>query len=474
LSNVEIRFKPLPEQKMFIENKARFKVYGGGFGSGKTIVGAWHALMLSLWYPRNFGLVGRSSYPELRDTTRRELLNLPIYVDNEEVPLVESPLVKSFNKSENHLVFANGSEIVFRSLDDAFGKIKSLNLGWFWVDETTEIAEEVWLGLEGRLRRAKVPHVGLGTTNPEGHDWVWKRFIASAQKVDRIPNANPTIPEKIRAYSDNSFLLTAYSSDNKYLPKDYVPNLVARYPDEWVKRYIYGSFDTFSGLIYSMYRDDEPHLFDPMKVEIKDDWYRFVALDWGYRNPTAIYWFAVDYDGNVFIYDEYYSGGKIVSEVAEIIKAKSNGQKIQQYLIDPSTKNRTALNGLSIMDEFADCGLFFNPANNDVRAGINRMQEYLKVQSNGFPKMRISKRCVELRNELQLYRWKDLKAGATQDAPEKPVKKDDHAVDAVRYGVSFLYDTPVKASKKETILDKLWKVARSQREEDEAVDWMAS
>ena len=219
-----------------------------------------------------------------------------------------------------------------------------------------------------------------------------------------------------------------------------------------------------------MYRDEEPFLYDPRNVEIKDDWYKFIALDWGYRNPTAIVWIAVDYEGNAWLYDEYYSGGKVVSEVAEIIKAKSNGQKIQQYLIDPSTKNRTAINGLSIMDEFADAGLFFNPANNDVRAGINRMQEFLKPQ-NGYPKLRVNKNCVEWRKEVQLYRWKDLKAGATQDAPEKPIKKDDHLMDATRYAVSFLYETPVKASKKESILEKVWALARNKETAD--YHWMA-
>ncbi len=472
--NVELKFTPLKEQRLFIENKARFKIYGGGFGSGKTIAGAWHAFFLSMWYPKNFGLVGRMSYPELRDTTRREMLNLPIYIDGKEYPLVESPLIKSFNKSENHLVFANGSEIVFRSLDDAFHKIKSLNLGWFWIDEATEANEEIWLGLEGRLRRRGVPHVGLGTTNPEGHDYIWKRFIASATDITRIPSGKEGVPEKLRAYGNNSFLVTAYSSDNIHLPKDYVPNLVARYPDEWVKRYVYGSFDTFSGLIYSMYRDEEPFLYDPAKQQIQSDWYKFIALDWGYRNPTAIVWGAVDYDGNLWIYDEYYSGGKTVSEVAEIIKAKNNGKIIQQYLIDPSTRNRSGVTGRSIIDEFADAGIYFNPANNDVRAGINRTQEYLKVGERGLPKMRVNKHCTNWRTEVQLYRWKDLKAGATQDAPEKPTKKDDHLMDATRYLVCYLYDTPIKSAKKETVLDRVWKLARAQREGTNEDHWMAA
>ena len=470
--NGDFALKPMPSQKLFIENPARFKIFAGGFGSAKTITGAMASVLISLWYPKNFGLVGRSTYPELRDTTRRELLQLPIIWDGKEYPLVESPLAKSFNKAEGHLVFINGSEIVFRSLDDAFHKIKSLNLGWFWIDETTEVAEEVWMGLEGRLRRKGVPHVGFGTTNPEGHDWVWKRFIASAERIERIPSGKKDVPEKIRAWGKNTFLMSSYSSDNVHLPKDYVPNLVARYPDEWVKRYVYGSFDTFSGLIYANYRDDEPFLYDPRNVTIEPGWNRFVALDWGYRNPTAIVWGAVDFDGNLYIYDEYYAGGKVVSEVAEIIKAKSGNANIRQYLIDPSTRNNNGNGGRSILEEFAECGLYFNLAKNEVRAGINRVQEYLKIGANGYPKLRVNRHCENWRREIQTYKWKDLKANATQDAPEKPVKKDDHLMDATKYLVAYLYDTPMKSTQRETTLDRVWKMARTQSLTAE-YDWMA-
>ena len=451
---IEIRFDPLPKQKQFLETNKRFPLYAGGFGSGKTIAGAWKSFYLSMWFPRNYGLVGRMSYSQLHDTTQRELLNLPIIEDGIEVPLVESSLVKSFNKADNHLVFRNGSEILFRSLDDAFGKIKSLNLGWFWVDELTEANDEIWLGLVGRLRRQGVPHVGFGTTNPEGHDFVWKRWVA---------NPHP-----------DYYCVVAPSAENKHLPKGYVKSLEEQYPEEWVKRYVHGSFDTFSGLIYSSYRDEEPYLFDPVKNPIDDEWYQFVAMDYGYRNPTAVYWGAVDFNGNLWVYDEFYAPNKLVSEIAEIIKAKSSTRNVQQYLIDPSTRNRSGVTGRSVMDEFADYGVYLNPANNEVRAGINRVQEYLKLH-NGMPKLRIAKTCVNLRSEMQMYRWKDLKAGATQDAPEKPVKKDDHAVDALRYMICYLYDTPVRTKKIKTALDYAWDRARHSSDEEYDKDaWLAA
>ena len=385
-------------------------------GSGKSKSGAAETIKIANHFRNNLILVGRATYPELRDTTWRELLDFEVEVDGKIVPFVASPLVKSYNKAEHRLTLINGTEIIGRSLLDSFDKIKSLNLGAFWVDELTEVPEEIWLGLVGRLRRKGVWHTGFGTTNPEGHDWVWKRWVM-----------NP---------DSDHFLVQASSRDNPHLPDGYVDSLVKNYPDEWVKRYVFGSFDTFSGLVYGEFKDEKPYVVKPF--DIPKGWYRFVALDFGYRNPTAVLWFAVSPKGIAYVYDEFYATGKLVSETAEIIKAKNGSTKIQMYLGDPSMGNTSGVSGRSVLDEFADAGLIIQKANNSVSAGINRVKERLKERTLVF-----FANCVNLRTEMQTYKWKDLKPGAVQDGPEKPVKKNDHAVDALRYGTVYLYDTPI-------------------------------
>jgi hypothetical protein len=209
--------------------------------------------------------------------------------------------------------------------------------------------------------------------------------------------------------------------------------------EEWIKRYVFGSFETFSGLVYHEF-DEKKHTINPF--EIPDDWYRFVALDHGYRNPTAVLWFAVSPKGEVFIYDEYYETRVLVSDIADAIKTKTGKQQIRRWLIDPSCRNRNGQTGLSVIDEFEKYKLYFEPANNDVRAGINRVKEYLKTE-----RVKIFKSCKNLLVEIQTYKWKDLKPGAVQDAPEKPTKKNDHGLDAGRYGLVYLYETPTVTKK---------------------------
>ena len=45
--------------------------------------------------------------------------------------------------------------------------------------------------------------------------------------------------------------------------------------------------------------------------EIPRDWMKFRAMDFGQARPYAVLWFAVDYDGDMYVYRELYGwGGK--------------------------------------------------------------------------------------------------------------------------------------------------------------------
>ena len=156
-----------------------------------------------------------------------------------------------------------------------------------------------------------------------------------------------------------------------------------------------------------------------------------------YVENSARLTYVLSVDGNLT--------AKIASATVDIA-----GQEIQKDLNEALRKRvelqKEGKTGRSVIDEFSDNGVYVTPANNDVRAGINRTQERFKLK-NGKPSIKIFQNCVNLRTELQTYRWKDLKPGAVQDSPEKPVKKEDHAVDALRYMICYLYDTPSEVRK---------------------------
>jgi hypothetical protein len=79
-------------------------------------------------------------------------------------------------------------------------------------------------------------------------------------------------------------------------------------------------------------------------------------------------------------------------------------------------------------------GVPMTPANNDVYAGVNKVKSLLQRDQNGMPKLRIFKWCERARLELgSLYCHKLEKDGTPNR--DVIVKKDDHASDAIRYGI---------------------------------------
>jgi len=205
----------------------------------------------------------------------------------------------------------------------------------------------------------------------------------------------------------------------------------------------------YSGLIFKEW--GEHNMITPFAVP--SNWAWGFALDHGINNPTAFLVFRVDFEGNIYVVDEHYKAGSIISEHAPIImehlkKAQAEGGTLE-VIADPSVFNN-ALQGAhkahaySVADEYMEHGINgLIPAQNDVIAGINRVKEYMRLdterlnpitQSTGAPRLFVFRgMCPNLEKELASYRWKE-KRGNLND-PDEPVKSGDHAVDALRYYV---------------------------------------
>ncbi|MDP3013602.1 MAG: hypothetical protein Q8M92_05120, partial [Candidatus Subteraquimicrobiales bacterium] len=96
-------------------------------------------------------------------------------------------------------------------------------------------------------------------------------------------------------------------------------------------------------------------------------------------------------------------------------------------------------------------------ANNDVEGGINRIREYFQLDSNGRAHLYIFKdKCPNLCIELQNYRYKKLTElqEKTRNLSEEPVKKNDHAVDALRYMILTRPYNPREIEKPKTRIQR--------------------
>jgi len=421
VQKIDLRSKyvPFETQTDFHTNPNRYKLFGGAMGGGKSYALAAEGLQLSLDYPGNVGYVGRLDFTDLRRTTYLSFLEV-----------IPQELILQHHQSEHWIKLKNGSTIYFGELKD-IESLKSLNLGWFAIDEASEVAEEAFLMLSSRLR-LKIPNIkyyGIMASNPEP-GWLKDRFVDEQR--------------------ENHAFIPSLPKDNPHLPEEYISNLRANFPEIWVKRYLEGSWDVFEGQIFTEY-DNAKHVVDPFTVP--KEWEFGVSIDPGFVNPTGILLWAVDFDGTVHFIQESYESGITVSQNVERIKPWYDDYPISIELIDPAARAKTReKNGQlwSVMDEYMDYGINPVPANNEVLAGINRVNEYLKRS-----RIKIFRSCVNLIKEIPGYQWQKLSPAQLghSNYPEKPRKLNDHLVDAMRYTIMSRPDIPITKEVREKMPD---------------------
>ena len=420
----------LYSQDKFIFNKEHFICIKGTWGCGKSLAGLYSAYRECKDNPNNLYLIMRKEWVDLRDSTIQDW--------NKELGM-------SLDGDKN-VTFDNGSVLMFRHGDD-LNALKNINLGGCLMVQAEEMSEDDFWFLNGRLRRQEGTRQLRLECNYDGHNWIYELF--NKQKVGTL-------------------IITNTFDNECNLPPDYIPNL-KKLPKRLQERYLYGSDADMEGAVW-----DEFNSFrnTRMPFYIPYGWQKIVILDHGFTNPTAILWAAVDWDGKVFIYDEHYEAGKTVSYHSEQIKLRDNSG-VRRWLIDPSCSARTqqqkTASGVielhSIIDEYADYGIRFEPADNNLLGGINRVNEAFKSG-----KLIIFKNCENTIREVENWKWRKLRPGIDRNAPEEPVDKNEHTCDCLRYLMSSrLHESEFKDDTILPLDSPLYKLRQAQKERLERV-----
>jgi hypothetical protein len=328
--------------------------------------------------------------------------------------------------------------------------IKSLNLGFFGIDEATEVSESMYLMLATRLRRAGIPQKfrkALITANPEA-GWVKRRFVD--QKL-----------------SNHKFIFANYM-DNPYLPGDY-PELFDTMPLRWKEKYLKGRWEAASGLIYKEF-NPEFHTI-PYRDNLPD-WKYLKGLDHGTQNPTAclgIYYSEPDKEhlqdliGDrtkamhplfkdypvLLCHRLYYATGLVGAHKEGIDKAFVGTPTGTPVYADPSIwtshgHEKLTMEGKAV--EWALANEYLTPphpvmgltkANNQLLAGIDRISTLLLIGHLFFMDHPTMHPLIGEAGEIRSYAWKEPRTDS-QDWPEEPIPVMDHACDALRYGAMSL------------------------------------
>lgn len=395
----------LPKQQQVMEalKHHKFILYSGAFGAGKTILLCNAIITQALQYPKSRWLIGCQTYPMLRDTVIHTFFEeLELYQQALQSKGINVILTRAWNKSETIWHAYNGSEILFRSCEEP-SKFKSLNLDGFGLDEPVDIDENIFLMLQGRLRGLAVPNqIGLLTGNPAGYNnWVYQYFFG----------------EKKRS---GYHAIETSTYDNIFLPSQYIKSMEESYDSDYTRRYLQGKWGDFEGLIYKDFNRGR-HVGEYNGENFK---YFISGYDDGYRNPACFLVAGMDSDNKLTILHEYFQADRTNDEIAQDIKPLYIRYNIHKIFCDPS--------GLNAIETFKRNGLRALDADNSrigCNSGISKLKSLFKQDM-----IHIDKHCKNLISELESYRYEKDKT--TGNYNEEPVKKDDHAVDALRYLVS--------------------------------------
>lgn len=411
-------YTPHAFQKPVHDSNVRFKVCVCGRRSGKTTL-ALNELLKAAW--ENKDKLARIWYiaPNYRQakTVAWEMIK----------EIIPEQIISNINEAELMIRLVNGSIIELKGAD-AQDSLRGSKLYFVVLDEYATMKRTVWEEII-RPSMADVPGsraIFIGT--PAG-----------------MHNHFKTLYDKANSGNLSDWKAWKFGTgDNPYVSKTELDELRKGTDPNIFKQEYEAEFVEMAGAIYPMFKK-EIHCVNPM--EIPEHYERVVGMDWGMRNATAIIFASVSNKGEIIIYDTLYGNGKTVSQWADIIKSRHDYEQITQWIIDPAA--------LSQAREFGNFGINFisyNPETlkkiNDVNIGINLVQQYLLEG-----KIKIFKHCDVLIDQMEQYQWEPSNSRLDLDPRPKPLKKDDHAVDALRYLVSARVVAKEKKSQKYEGLD---------------------
>jgi len=293
--------------------------------------------------------------------------------------------------------------------EGAVGNFQGLTMSLVYCDEMTLYPDSIIDMIDSRLSQPWSQ--GFAAMNPSHPNHKLKQWIDKAESGDK-----------------NYYSLHFSMEDNPYLEESYKNRLKNSATGIFYKRNYLGLWCLAEGSIFDFF-DPKLHIVDrpPRAAE-----YWIAAIDYGAVNPFACLLLGIStgrytQEGKkIWVEKEYYwdpaktERQKTNSEFADDLQNFLQDYDVKQIYIDPSAA--------AFKTELRKRGLHPVDANNEVLDGITMMTTEMKRGT-----LVICSECKNLIREVESYVWDNKAALKGWD---EPLKKDDHAVDALRYAIA--------------------------------------
>jgi len=376
------RYVPLlPTQMEFMRVAEQQVLMSGSAGSGKSVCLCLKAIQQAS-IPGNTFLLLRKWLVNLKASTLRTLLD----GEGNRPPLLP-PGTYRHNRSEKMIHLFGGGNIVYAGVGDDITRIRSIPCGAVGVDECTELDEDEWDELRIRPRISVGSGQIFGVCNPsDTAHFLYRRFIATGRTED-------------------TRVIYSLSRDNIHLP-NHTQKALAGLTGAVGERMREGRWLGLDRMIYGNLPSGRftGHMADESQIK---QW--FIAIDYGFTNPTFMLLGGLDSDDKLWVYQELEASKMLHSDILKWLYQWQDKSPV--VVVDPSAAGLIA--------EIQSRGFTCIKADNDVQIGIDRTRD---VMSSG--RVSFSAALVNLRRSLCNY---------VRKADGKPDKIDDHGADAFRY-----------------------------------------
>jgi hypothetical protein len=387
---------------------------------------------------------------------RRELTQLEQTIDRYVKPIFSEldPDAPGWHPKTNTFEFSSGLKSHYGHCKDSNDHLKYLSNEYQWVgfDEWNSFEKKQNDGICSRVRSSDIVLRKMlkvrGMSNPgpsPGEDAHWLRKMF----VDPHPAGRMVLTKNLRMKDGTPFertylYLPGRLSDNpnREFAVQYEQSLLDL-PEHIRRAYLDGDWYFTPGSFFGNDWDPRIHVVPPFRVP--RDWPKFRSMDWGFKSPGCVCWWAIDDDGNLVCFDEFYFKEMHDRDVAERIKQIElrlglwDSIANESRISGPADTQLWEERGESAMrkiDVFYEAGVPWEQADKSPGSRKHHAQRMLKrlkshhgrSQLPGIMFMENCRNCIRTIPQLP-----------TDEVNPEEWKKggDDHCGDAVAYGVAY-------------------------------------